>query len=90
MGLRINEKKAKIIKFGRGMKCKIGGKEFTGVKFFKFLGVTVSNKGERTADTEGKIAVVNMSFYANKTFINTIQYTDQTDINVCYRNYYID
>lgn len=73
MGQEINEEHTKIINFGgdyEGIRIKLRENEFDKMSSFKYMGVTISNKRERTMGTEDRIVAANSVFYANRKYKN--------------------
>ena len=70
MGLKTNEEKTKVMKIDKECKKKIriGGYAFEEVKNFKSLGVIITNKCEREAETREKIIATSRIFYTNKGY----------------------
>lgn len=74
IGLRLNEDKTKIMRFGRKVESgavKIGEHTFEEVETFKYLGVTISSQGERETEIQEKVLAANRAFHANKKLLKS-------------------
>lgn len=72
MGLIINQEKSKIMRFDRkfeNKKIKIGVHAFEEVEKFRYLGILLTNNGERDSEIKEKIITTNKVYYANKKLL---------------------
>lgn len=85
MGLRINQDKTKIVRYGKKFEPKnirIGQYEFEEVDKFKYLGVLITSSGERRTEIEEKIIAVNRTYYANKKLLKSKILTKNTKMDI--------
>lgn len=84
-GLAINENKTKLMKVGKKLEqknIKIGKYSFEIVTNFKYLGVILTNKGERKLELKEKIVAANKAYYANKKMLESNILTRRTKLNI--------
>ena len=65
--LRVNVQKTKIVVFGRSTrkpKCYIGNEELEVMSNFKYLGITISNKGRYTSSIKDNVNKARKAFFA--------------------------
>lgn len=82
VGLKINEAKTKLMRVGKkdqkNKSIKIENYTFEEVDKFKYLGVIISNDGNRDAEIKEKIMAASRAFYANKKLLKSKKF-DQKD-----------
>ena len=76
IGLKINEGKTKIMKLrnktvNNETHIQIGQHTFEEVSKFKYLGIMMSNKGDRDTEIQEKIMAVNRALHANKKLLKS-------------------
>lgn len=85
VGLRINKDKTKIMRIGNkdtAERIKISNQEYQEVDRFKYLGVMISNDGDREPEIRDKIISTNRAFYANKKLLKSKFISKKTKIRI--------
>ena len=74
-GMRINEKKTKVMKMSRSNKEEINillkGKQLEEVKQYKYLGSILDNEGRSTKDVRARIAMGKQAFLRRRELLST-------------------
>lgn len=85
VGLKLNANKTKIMRYGKqtqGEKIKIGGIEFEEVDKYKYLGVMITNKGDREAEIKEKLFATNKAYHMHKKLLKSKLLTRTTKMKI--------
>lgn len=86
VGLKINENKTKIMKFGKDNEAKgyikIGRHEFEWVNKYKYLGIVLSDDGDRAVELKERILAISRAYHANKKMLTSGNLSKKTKLNI--------